>query len=81
MDNIVEQLKARKSELESGLKQAKAQVASIEKELKQVNTALAAFGGSTAGGPRKPMSEEAKQKIRDAQLRRHQASNAAPTTE
>jgi len=31
-------------------------------------------------GTRKPMSEEAKQKIRDAQLRRHQASDAASTT-
>jgi len=51
-------------------------------ELKQVNVALTAFGGGGAtSGPRKPMSEEAKQKIRDAQLRRHQGSNAASITE
>ena len=51
-------------------------------ELKQVNVALSAFG---TGVTRKPMSEETKQKIRDAQLRRHQpdaaTSNAASTTE
>ena len=54
-------------------------------ELKQVNVALAAFAMKTSpaapkAGTRKPMSEEAKQKIRDAQLRRHQASDAASTT-
>jgi hypothetical protein len=50
-------------------------------ELKKVNVALSAFG---TGGTRKPMSEEAKQKIREAQLRRHQpdaTSNAASITE
>ena len=50
-------------------------------ELKQVNVAPAA----PKVGTRKPMSEEAKQKIRDAQLRRHQpdaaTSNAASITE
>ena len=59
-------------------------------ELKQVNVALAAFAMKAApaapkAGTRKPMSEEAKQKIRDAQLRRHQpnaaTSNAASITE
>ena len=72
---IVEQLKKRKKELDA--------------ELKQVNVALGAFavkaapGGNTKAGARKPMSEEAKQKIREAQLRRHQStpSNAASTTE
>ena len=46
--------------------------------MKQVNIALSAFG---TGGTRKPMSEEAKQKIQQAQLRRHQESNAASITE
>ena len=49
-------------------------------ELKQVNVAPAA----PKAGTRKPMSEEAKQKIREAQLRRHQpdaTSNAASITE
>jgi len=58
-------------------------------ELKQVNVALAAFAMKAAlaapkAGTRKPMSEEAKQKIREAQLRRHQpdaTSNAASITE
>ncbi len=59
-------------------------------ELKQVNVALAAFAMKAAlaapkARTRKPMSEEAKQKIRDAQLRRHQpdaaTSNAASITE
>ena len=54
-------------------------------ELKQVDVALAAYAMKTSpaapkAGTRKPMSEEAKQKIRDAQLRRHQASDAASTT-
>ena len=45
-------------------------------ELKQVNVALAAFAMKAAPaapkvGTRKAMSEEAKQKIREAQLRRH----------
>ena len=56
-------------------------------ELKQVNVALAAFAMKAApaapkAGTRKPMSEDAKQKIREAQLRRHgTASNAASITE
>jgi len=58
-------------------------------ELKQVNVALAAFAMKAAPaapkvGTRKAMSEEAKQKIREAQLRRHQpdaTSNAASITE
>jgi hypothetical protein len=59
-------------------------------ELKQVNVALAAFAMKAApaapkAGTRKPMFEEAKQKIREAQLRRHQpdasTSNAASITE
>jgi hypothetical protein len=58
-------------------------------ELKQVNFALAAFAMKAAPAApkaetRKPMSEEAKQKIREAQLRRHQpdaTSNAASITE
>ena len=58
-------------------------------ELKQVNIALAAFAMKAApaapkAGTHKPMSEEAKQKIREAQLRRHQpdaTSNAASITE
>ena len=58
-------------------------------ELKQVNVALAAFAMKAApaapkAGTHKPMSEEAKQKIREAQLRRHQpdaTSNAASITE
>jgi hypothetical protein len=54
-------------------------------ELKQVNVALAAFAMKAAPAApkavtRKPMSEETKQKIREAQLRRHQASDAASTT-
>jgi hypothetical protein len=55
-------------------------------ELKRVNASLAAFAmkktspAAPKAGTRKPMSEEAKQKIRDAQLRRHQASDAASTT-
>lgn len=64
---IVEQLKKRKKELEA--------------ELKQVNVALAAFAVKAApttpkAGTGKPMSQEAKQKIRDAQLRRHQPDAA-----
>ena len=62
---------------------------SIVSELKQVNVALAAFAMKAApaapkAGTHKPMSEEAKQKIREAQLRRHQpdaTSNAASITE
>ena len=58
-------------------------------ELKQVNVALAAFAMKAApaapkAGTRKPMSEEAKQNNREAQLRRHQpdaTSNAASITE
>jgi len=58
-------------------------------ELKQVNVALAAFAMKAAlaapkAGTRKPMSEEAKQKTREAQVRRHQpdaTSNAASITE
>jgi hypothetical protein len=59
-------------------------------ELKQVNVALAAFAMKAApatpkAGTRKPMAEETKQKIRDAQLRRHQpdaaTSNAPSITE
>jgi hypothetical protein len=55
-------------------------------ELKQVTVALAAFAMKAApaapkAGTRKPMSEKAKQKIREAQLRRHQGSNAASTTD
>ena len=52
-------------------------------DLKQVNVALAvsAMKAAPKAGTRKPMSEEAKQKIREAQLRRHQGSNAASTTE
>ena len=52
-------------------------------ELKQGNVALAAFAMKAApkAATRKPMSEEAKQKIREAQLLRHHGSNAASTTE
>ena len=58
-------------------------------ELKQVNVALPAFAmkavPAAPTGTRKPMSEETKQKIRNAQLRRHQpdaaTSNAASITE
>ena len=76
-DQIVEQLKKRKKELEA--------------ELKRTNLALTAFlkaspsVSTSKPATRKPMSEEAKQKIRDAQLRRHQSvaatSNAPSTTE
>jgi hypothetical protein len=58
-------------------------------ELKQVNVALAfamkAAPAAPKAGTRKPMCEEAKQKIREAQLRRHRpdatTSNAASITE
>jgi hypothetical protein len=61
-----------------------------DSESKQVNVSLAAFAMKAApaapkAGTRKPMSEETKQKTRNAQLRRHQpdaaTSNAASTTE
>lgn len=53
-------------------------------ELTQVNVALAAFAMKAApaapkAGTRKPMSGEATQKIRNAQLRRHQSTSDAPS--
>jgi hypothetical protein len=56
-------------------------------KLNQVNVALPAFAMKAAPkvGTHKPVSEKAKQKIREAQLRRHQldvaTSNAASITE
>ena len=73
-DPIVEMLKSRK--------------VALEKELKQVTAALNVFFPPTnaatadpAKPARKPMSEEARQKIRDAHLRRHQAQVAEPKPE
>lgn len=48
-------------------------------ELTQVNVAMKAAPAAPKAGTRKPMSGEAKQKIREAQLRRHQSTSDAPS--